>query len=78
MEEKIKLFGANIGNKVKFDGSVFTLDGIIAEDYSFYDLSNELITLTKGTVILSGDFSGIGHMQRSGVSIKECEIVNPH
>lgn len=75
MEEKIKLFGANIGNKIKFDGSTFTLDRVIAEDYSFYDLSNELITLKKGTVILSGDFSGIGWQQRGSASIMECELL---
>jgi len=74
MDDKIKLFSENIGKTVSYNNDKFRLDGIIAADLSIQDSADNVITLKKGSLVLTGDFSGIGHIQTGTVDINECKL----
>lgn len=74
IENKLKLFGANIGSQVEFEGQVYTLGGVILQDITI-NHNGDYVTINKGNVILSGDFSGIGNVGTSFVSVKSCKLL---
>lgn len=74
IENKLKLFGTNIGGQVEFEGQAYTLGGVILHDITI-NHNGDYITINKGNVILSGDFSGIGNVGTSFVSIEACKLL---